>query len=426
MADNYGAGDWALGIGSNALAGGTAGAAFGPIGAAVGAAAGAGLGALTTFEQEQAYKEEQVRQAALDRDLKNSDPLNRTLESFALAHKGHTDQAVLAAREAAARGGLTPEAQASLELQARRDASEVFTKSLPSLYEAAAAAHVQQQGQTLANYTTAQQLASSGTDYGAIMQQLSGAAMLAGKTMRQPTRIPGVQTDMAPSPWDQVAPVTPAAGPTAPTNDWVQTTNREGTVGFWSPSRQVFQTKEGIDFNNAINPNYGQATMDSTSVWDKIDSPASLGATTSKTAPAGVAYNPIGGGSAPSPMGSEGGAPQGQPVASTAVGNSAGSTGVSPHLVEAVAKGDYSQLFDILGSGAELPDETTVISRDSNYIDKPVTVYLTDPSGNKVPTLVYQPSDEDSGYNEWRAKQLTLGVDEKLLTPEAYAEWSKK
>lgn len=444
MPDRYGVAEWGAGIGGMAVAGGALGSEILPgWGTVIGTGVGALAGGVMTSEQEKQYLAQQEQQAALERDLGNTDPLNRTLQAFALGHREQTAGAVQAAREAAARGGLTPDAAAQLEMQARAHASEQYSQALPALYESAAQANNQRRAEVLNEYQVAQGLAQEGTDYGALAQQLAGAATLAGRTMKTTQKVPEVQQQPGVvSPWDTPAVAAPVAQPTQ-LEDWTPTTDRSGTPGYWSESRQMFQPNiidtSGVDpvamYLAGVNPQNvtrdGQpGVQNPDNAWSQaVVQPWSVQTpqTSPKSAPASGGYGAPSAGGQGSPTVQPVAAPQGPPAASIAAQPSAqpepASNAVSSHLLEAAARGDVQALVSWTTPSTTTTPVATSVSRETDHLTTPSTVYLTGPNGEQIPTLVYQPSGQNSGYNEWRAKMLTAGIDEKSLTPETYQVW---
>lgn len=159
--DTYDTGDRLKGIGGGAASGAAAGAAAGPYGALIGAGIGGVVGAFTTQEQEDAYRQQQQQQHDLQHDLQSHDQYDRMLQNSGLGSALQRQEAVLSARESAARGGLTPAATASLEQRALADANFQFGAERPALYLAAQQIDLARRNQVIQEYQASQGLADN-------------------------------------------------------------------------------------------------------------------------------------------------------------------------------------------------------------------------------------------------------------------------
>lgn len=404
--------EYATGVGSGALAGAGAGAALGPYGAAVGAVVGGGVGAYSTYMGLEDQKKEEERQAALERDLNNPDPLNRAMEAYALGHRQQVNNSVQMARETANRHGLSPEAAAQLEIQANNLASEQYSAALPSVFEAAANADISRRNETLNEYTTAQSLADgSATDRNAQFAQLAEAAQLGAQLFKNNStqKVPGVQQQAGvQSPWDQPVAATPVAQPSPQANDWVQTADMSGNQGYWSETRQVFVP------GSTPPPTYGASAQ-----------------TPSISGPATMAQDRIGAGGPPSPMGVQGGAAQGQLGASIGASSSEAQQSAfeanNPWLTAAVDNEDWDALLDF----SKTPSQENYQSGSSldtgdNLAGQSTIHYVNGPNGEAIPMMVYQPSSPGAGYDEWKQTMIEKGMNPSLLTPDAYDIWTRE
>lgn len=190
--DQYGASDWATGVGTGALTGATAGSAFGPWGTVIGGVVGAGAGAIGTYVDQQKYLAAQRQQQDLERELRSRETYDLMLQQQGLNDARARQEAVLQARQAAARGNLSAEATAMLEQQALTSLAEAQGAAKPGLFLAAQQADQARQNQVLAQYGAAQELATRATQgVGAWQQGLGtaaqGAALVGTMRGQQPT-----------------------------------------------------------------------------------------------------------------------------------------------------------------------------------------------------------------------------------------------
>ena len=188
----YDASQWLGGIGAGAASGAATGSVFGPVGTAVGGIGGALLGALQTSQEEAAYKAAQEQQNALNKQLASRDVYDRMLQQQGLQTAGAREEAGLQARQAAARGGLTPGAAAALEAQTQTDVAGALAAQRPSMFLAAQQADLARRNQVLQEFSTAQQLANNSQpeDWSEALGGLTKAAALYG-SMNKGTSVPG-------------------------------------------------------------------------------------------------------------------------------------------------------------------------------------------------------------------------------------------
>lgn len=199
--ENLDTATWATNVGGSTLSGATAGLSVGgPWGALIGGVLGAGVGVATTAEQERAYREAQEQQNTLNQDLQSRDVYDFMLQQQGMAASSQREDARLAARQAAARGGLTPAAAAQLEQNAVQGVNVAHSAALPGVYLAAQQADLQRRGQVLDEYTVAQQLATQNAppDYSQLWGQVAaGAAQYGTMTGGGQTQAPMTTTDVA-------------------------------------------------------------------------------------------------------------------------------------------------------------------------------------------------------------------------------------
>lgn len=187
--DHYDPLQWLGGIGSTAASGAAAGSAFGPVGTAVGGLAGGLAGAFNTYQNEQAYLEQQRQQLALEADLQSRDVYDRMMQQQGLASSAGRDAALNEARLAASRAGLSPGAAVGLERQVTREFAQDQAAQRPGMFLAAQQADLARRQQVLSEYETAQNLANNAAppDYSELFGQVAGAAAQYGR-MTEPTR----------------------------------------------------------------------------------------------------------------------------------------------------------------------------------------------------------------------------------------------
>ena len=174
--DYYGAGEWGAGVGSGLATGAAAGSTFGPWGTLIGGVVGAGVGAFGTYSDQQKYLEAQRQQQELEKELRSRSVYDLMLQQQGLSDARTRQEATVNARQAAARGNLSPQATAMLEQQAMNDLAFAQSAAKPELFLAAQAADRARQQQVLQNYGVAQGLASTATAGIGGWQQGLGAA----------------------------------------------------------------------------------------------------------------------------------------------------------------------------------------------------------------------------------------------------------
>lgn len=201
--DEYGTDKYLLGTGSGIASGAEAGSAFGPWGALVGGIIGGGVGAAQTAEQDKAAQDAQMQQHALEQDLKSTDVYDRMAQATALQGQQARQRAVLDARQAAARAGMTPAAAAEFERQAGLQVDAAMAAQRPSDFLAAQQADLARRQQVLQEYNAAQGLANDAapTDY----SQLWGGLMQAANTYGSMNKTGGTVNAAAPQPASAVS-----------------------------------------------------------------------------------------------------------------------------------------------------------------------------------------------------------------------------
>lgn len=187
--EGYDAGNYLAGIGGAAASGAAAGSTFGVPGALIGAGVGGLVGAFNTYEQEQAYLEAQRQQLALNKDLQSSDVYDRMMQQEGLLNAASRDQALVDARTAAARAGLSPAAAIALERSTARGVAADQAAQRPGLFLAAQQADLARRQQVLSEYEAAQNLANNARppDYSELFGQVAGAVGQVG-AMTAPER----------------------------------------------------------------------------------------------------------------------------------------------------------------------------------------------------------------------------------------------
>lgn len=263
--EGYTARQQAVGVGSTALTGAVAGGQVGgAYGALAGGIIGAGVGWYNMDQQEREYIDAQEQQNALNRELKSQDLYDRWLQQYNMQGAMQREEAMLSARQAAARGGLTPAAAASLEQQTRFDYDFAHGAGIPGVLTAAQQADLARRQQVLAEYETAQGLANNAApvDYSAAFGQLAGAVTQYGtmNTGTAATSPPStVQAQPAPVAAAAAAPATQQAAPAG-----LQTASGQTADPVWGAIDQNAASPEGwVMGDGGFVPFAGAATMPS-------------------------------------------------------------------------------------------------------------------------------------------------------------------
>jgi len=146
---------------SKGVAGAGAGAqAGGPWGALIGGLGGMAVGGYQSYLEEQELAEAMQQQRDLESDLDNANAnFELYLQDQALAQGIARQDAELAARQGAARGGLTPAAAESLALEAKTDTDRSYFAQRGPVLQAAKQAELAERAQILDEYADAQALA---------------------------------------------------------------------------------------------------------------------------------------------------------------------------------------------------------------------------------------------------------------------------
>ena len=164
------------------------GSVGGGIGALVGGVVGVGTGLVKAGVQNRAHKDEQFRQLRLEEDLRNAGRLNTDsfLGDQAIQQSSRRQQTESKAREAAARGGLSPAATAQLELDSRIAEDSGALLGRASAFNAAADSARADRQQVLNEYLSAQELANgsanAGKDIDTAFAAAAKATAIAGST----------------------------------------------------------------------------------------------------------------------------------------------------------------------------------------------------------------------------------------------------
>lgn len=376
-----GAGQWFGNIGGGAASGALAGSTFGPWGSVIGGVVGAGVGAFQTAEQNRYGKMAWEQQDALNRDLGDKTMSQQILTDAAMRARRDEEAAVLHARQVAAAKGLSPEAAAGLEVQARQEAARNREASMPGIYEAAANADLARRQQTLAEYETAQSLANNAAppDYGEAFGQLAGAVSALGASRQEsqaftPTRVPPVtDAQFFADPWAAPAPTAATGMDTSLPSSTNQRVSEADLLAFEVPA------------------SWGGVTRGSAS-----DTAAPAGPIWSDPTAEPAPVSPVSRASAPRSRASAASAATGR---ASAAGPATGQPGASAAVPTRAPLPPPGQATTVLPATHE-----AVASRDIESL------------------LSRSPSDKETavGFLTWKDKMLRAGMPESSLTFDSY------